>query len=113
MLTSFANLKIKTKILSGFICVLAILATVSLMGFLAFGNVAESSQTFAQRVTVVGIARDIDRDFVDMRRHVREFALAGREENAKAAGDAAKLVGAKLAEGLATIKNPERHKKVD
>jgi methyl-accepting chemotaxis protein len=112
MFSIFTNLKIKTKLLLGFACVLAILGTVSLMGFFAFGEVAESSGAYAQRVAVVGIARDIDREFVEMRRQVREFALVGKEDNAKAAETAADLVRLKIEEGLATIKNPERHKKI-
>ncbi len=109
----FANLRIKSKIIFGFVCVLTILAMVSLMGFLAFGTVAESSQTYAQRVAVVGIARDIDREFLALRRHVREFAHTGHEDETKAAADVVRLIRTKIDEGLATIKNPERRKKID
>ena len=59
----FTNRRISTKILIGFAVVLALTAVISAMSYLGFGKVSTGFDTFRQRVTVVGIARDVDREF--------------------------------------------------
>ena len=64
----FTNRKINAKIMIGFAVVLALLAVLSAISYRGFGNVSTGFETFRQRVTVVGIVRDIDREFVALRR---------------------------------------------
>lgn len=73
----FVDRKIDAKIAFGFGCVLLITAVISYMAYSAFGRVAESFATYAQRVEGITIARDVDREFLAFRRFVREFALTG------------------------------------
>ena len=60
----FTNRKINTKIMIGFAVVLALTAILSALSYRGFGKVSEGFETFKQRVTVVGIVRDVDREFV-------------------------------------------------
>lgn len=106
--SAFANLKVQVKVLIGFACVLAILAGLSVKGYLSFDVVHEEFGTFSQRVGVVGIARDIDRSVLDMRRNVREFATLGIEERAVEARKIAAQLHQEFLKGLSTIRNPER-----
>ena len=108
----FTNRKINTKIMIGFAIVLALTALLSAMSYRGFGKVSEGFDTFKQRVTVVGIVRDIDREFVSLRRFVREFALSGDEALIEPAQKQRAKVTAKITEGLNEIKNPERHQKI-
>jgi methyl-accepting chemotaxis protein len=108
----FTNRKISTKILIGFAIVLALTAVISAMSYLGFGRVSAGFDTFRQRVTVVGIVRDVDREFVALRRFVREFALSGDEALIEPAQKQKMAVNAKIGEGVKEIKNPERHKKM-
>src|SRR5882724_2954121 len=108
----FTNRRISTKILIGFAIVLALTAVISAMSYLGFGKVSTGFDTFRQRVTVVGIARDVDREFVALRRYVREFSLSGDETLVEPAQKQRKMVTARIGEGLSEIKNPERHKKM-
>ena len=71
-LSLIANRAIGTKIDIGFACVLAILAAVSVTAYFSFHTSAEGFLTYAQRVSVVGIARDADRSFLNVRRFVRQ-----------------------------------------
>src|SRR3954471_14252301 len=73
----FTNRRISTKIAVGFAAVLALTAVLSAMSYTGFGKVAHGFEIFNQRVTVVGIARQVDRDFVSFRRFVREYSLSG------------------------------------
>ena len=75
----FTNRKINTKIMIGFAVVLALTAVLSAMSYRGFGKVSEGFETFKQRVTVVGIVRDIDRGIRRHRPFVREFSLSGDE----------------------------------
>jgi methyl-accepting chemotaxis protein len=108
----FTNRKISTKIPIGFAIVLALTAVISAMSYLGFGRVSAGFDTFRQRVTVVGIVRDVDREFVALRRFVREFALSGDEALIEPAQKQKMAVNAKIGEGVKEIKNPERHKKM-
>jgi len=108
----FTNRKISTKILIGFVIVLALTAVISAMSYLGFGKVSTGFDTFRQRVTAVGIVRDVDREFVALRRYVREFSLSGDETLIEPAQKQRMMVTAKIGEGLKEIKNPERHKKM-
>jgi methyl-accepting chemotaxis protein len=104
---------ISTKIGLGFACVLAILAIVSTMAWSAFESSAEGIATYTQRVTVVGLARDIDRSFLNLRRFVREYAFTGQEANVEAAKQEQVNLNALLKQGLEVIANPERHQRVE
>ncbi len=99
---------IKTKMLAGFASVLVILLAVAGIGYWRFLGVAGSLHEYVQRVDVVRFSRDIDREFAEMRRHVREFAMAGDPAEATAAATFAEQVRTSITDGMAIIKNPER-----
>ncbi len=109
-LSLIANRAIGTKIDIGFACVLAILAVVSVTAYFSFHTSAEGFSTYAQRVSVVGIARDADRSFLNVRRFVRDYASAGVESNVEAVKRELASLQPLLQRGLAEIKNPERHR---
>src|SRR4051794_31360017 len=105
--------KISTKVVLGFVCVLAILGTVSGMAYFAFRSSAEGFVLYAQRVAVVGIARDIDRSFLNLRRFVREYAFTNVGSNIESAKTEEVILRGLLQKGLAEIKNPERHRRLE
>jgi methyl-accepting chemotaxis protein len=109
----FTNRKISTKVSTGFVCVLAILAVISTMAWTSFRSSAENFNSYTQRVTTVGLARDIDRSFLNIRRFVREFAFTSAEENVVAAKAEEATLRALLQQGLNEIKNPERRRRVE
>ena len=108
-----ADLKVGIKIAIGFAAVLAILAVASTTSYVAFQSSADGFQTYAQRVTTVGIARDVDRTFLAFRRFVREYALTSDEKNYENANKEAANLRPLLKQGLDEIKNPERHQKIE
>jgi methyl-accepting chemotaxis protein len=108
----FADRRIGIKIAIGFSCVLAITATISAISYLAFGVVATSFEAYGQRVQVVGIVRDVDREFLAMRRYVREYAVTGHEDEVKSAQSRRKSVTDAIADAVREIKNPERNAKM-
>jgi methyl-accepting chemotaxis protein len=105
-----ANRAIGTKVAIGFACVLAILAIVSGTAYLSFHTSAEGFATYVQRVSVVGIARDVDRGFLNLRRFARDYASSGIESNIESATKEQASLRPLLQQGLAEIKNPERHR---
>jgi methyl-accepting chemotaxis protein len=108
-----ASMSIKTKVTLGFGLVLAILLAVAATSYLQFLGAADSFRIYAQRVSVVSVSRDIDRNFLEMRRNVREFALTGVAEDATAALASADLVRAAIAKGLATSHVAERRRRLE
>ncbi len=109
----FTDRKINTKVGFGFACVLAIMAVVSVTAWSAFRSSAEGFSTYAQRVMIVGIARDVDRSFINLRRFVREYSFIGLEADAESAKKEAVTLRALLQQGLNEIKNPERHQRIE
>jgi methyl-accepting chemotaxis protein len=103
---------IKTRMLAGFACVLLILLAVAGIGCWRFQGVAGSLQAYVQRVSEVEASRIIDREFTDMRRHVREFAFGGDPNEAAQAIVSANRVKAAIDRGLAVAVNPERHQRM-
>ena len=105
-----ANRGIAMKIGLGFGCVLALLAIVSFTAYHSFQTAENGFATYLQRVTEVAIARDVDRSFLNLRRFVREYAFTGVESNVDAANKEQASLRPRLQQGLAEIKDPERHR---
>ena len=110
---SLTDRSIGTKVGLGFACVLVLLAVVSGTAYLSFQTSSQGLQYLCAAVTVVGIAREVDRSFLNMRRFVREFAPAGGESNVEAANKEQAVLQPLFQQGLAEIKNPERHRLLD
>ncbi|MEW6451647.1 MAG: methyl-accepting chemotaxis protein [Pseudomonadota bacterium] len=108
----FHNRKIASKIAIGFTLVLVITAAISVMAYSSFMKVEHGFETFNQRVTVVGIARELDREFLAFRRFVREYAVTGNEDDVAAANKGREILKVAIGKGLAEIKNPERAAKM-
>jgi methyl-accepting chemotaxis protein len=108
----FAERKLNTKVLSGSAIILTILIGISATAGLSLQKISGEFDLYSRRVLVAGSTAAVERDFQVMRRHVREFALVGHEEEAKAAAELATSVRAEFDKALATIQSPERHKKM-
>jgi len=108
-----ADRKFNTKIALGFACVLAILAAVSGTAWFAFRASADGLATYAQRVAVVDIARDIDRTFLNLRRFVREFAFTGVEANVASAKQEQAALHGLLKQGLDLVQSPDQRRRLE
>ena len=108
----FSNRRISTKISVGFAVVLVLTAILAVMSYRGFGQVLQGFETFAQRVKVVGIAREVDRGFVAFRRFVREYSVSGDDKLVTEARTRQQALANSIRQGIDEIKNPERHKKI-
>jgi methyl-accepting chemotaxis protein len=108
----FNDRKLATKIALGFACILLVMATLSTIAYLSFSKLAQGFAAYNQRVTVVGLVREIDRAFMAYRRFVREYALTGADAAHKQADKEYAVFRDWLAQASATIKNPERAAKI-
>ncbi|HYI72595.1 MAG TPA: HAMP domain-containing methyl-accepting chemotaxis protein [Skermanella sp.] len=90
--TAFDNTKVRTKISLASGMVLVVLVGLSAQSCVSFNRVNHEFDTYVHSVSVVDAARDIDRDMIDLRRHVREYAFTGHAESA----DKARAVIAQL-----------------
>jgi methyl-accepting chemotaxis protein len=108
----FSNRRIGTKISVGFAVVLVLTAILAVMSYRGFGEVLQGFETFAQRVKVVGIAHEVDRGFVAFRRFVREYSVSGDDKLVSEARARQQALANSIRQGIAEIKNPERHRKI-
>ncbi|MGH6883471.1 MAG: MCP four helix bundle domain-containing protein, partial [Hypericibacter sp.] len=72
-----ANMKIRTRVILGFLCVLAILAAIALVGFFGFSKVATEFANYTDVVNIASDAQTIERNLTDLRRHVEMFVETG------------------------------------
>ncbi len=103
---------ISTKIAVGFASVLFITLILAIVAFFSFTTINTKFETYAQRVYVVELVTDIDRNFLWLRRFTREFGINGEPKNLEGAAKQHDLVGKAINAGLAEIKNPERSAKI-
>jgi methyl-accepting chemotaxis protein len=106
------NLKVKSKILGGFAPVLAILTAVGGTGYWSLTQAESQFSTYEQRVTVQGMASEIEKDISNIRRNAREYGYTGNPDRLTQAREIAGELKAEVEKALAEIHNPERHQKM-
>ena len=103
----FANLKVATKTLLGFIAVLIVLVVVSVWSFISLVNINTDFDLYSARAVVRKAVGDAESSFQKLRRVAREFAFTSTNENVAAATAGSKDVQAKFEAALAVVKVPE------
>ncbi len=109
----FDDLRIGYKISFGFISILIILGIVSGSAYFALSRVTSGFEEFDQRVFVASIAKDSDRNLLNVRRYVREYLLLGSEENIKRAQEHLDALRQTVDLGLDIVKNSERRRRME
>ncbi|MGL4397250.1 MAG: hypothetical protein ACRCS9_11970, partial [Hyphomicrobium sp.] len=108
----FNDMKINSKLLLGFSLVLSLLIAISALSYVTLLSSSDKFHDYAQRVRVVGIARDVDREFGAFQSLVREFAITGDAADADLALKKKSEVADLIKLGIAEIKNPDRLQKM-
>ncbi len=109
----FVNLNIKAKVLVALVGVLVIMVVISGSAIWSFNAAKSEVEAYSQRVTVVSLAEELDRDVLELRLHAREYGLVGTEEDAVKVRSIAELVRKDIAAALNDIKEFERHQRVE
>ncbi|EWY37060.1 hypothetical protein N825_21685 [Skermanella stibiiresistens SB22] len=78
---AFDNTRIQTKIGLASGMVLVVMTGLSAQSCVSLNRINHEFDTYAGSVEVVDAARVIDRDMVDLRRHVREYAFTGHPDS--------------------------------
>jgi len=102
------SMGIKAKIVAGFAVVLVILIAVAGISAWNFSAIRAQVENYSQRVEVVGIARQLDRDAIDLRRNAREFALTGHVDDARTTREIADSIRKQIRRAHDVMRNPER-----
>nr|WP_245430966.1 methyl-accepting chemotaxis protein [Rhodoplanes roseus] len=104
----YTDRKIGTKIAIGFALVLVGMAVIALQARSGFGAVDESLAAYVQRNRVAEIARDIDREFVGLRRVMIEYIGNPTDARLATVQERRQRVQAALDHGLREVRAPER-----
>lgn len=102
-----ADLKIGAKISLGFGSVLAVMAIMSAVAFLGVANINSGFEKVHQRSQIVRTVRNIERDFLNMRRNVREYADTGGERALTDAHKYQKLAAESIDGAIAGTSEPD------
>ena len=109
----FGNLNIKAKVLVGLAGVLVIMAVISGMAVWSFTSSKSEVEAYSQRVKVVSLAGELDRDVLELRLYARDYGLMGVEEDAVKVRAIGELVRKDIAAALNEIKDIERHQRIE
>ncbi|MFL9828182.1 methyl-accepting chemotaxis protein [Rhodoplanes sp. SY1] len=104
----YTDRRIATKISIGFALVLVFVAAIALQARNGFATVDDSLAVYVQRNTVAGLARDIDRAFVGLRRVFGEYIADPSDKRLETVQERRARVQATLDRALAEVKAPER-----
>lgn len=77
--STFQNLKILTKTLIGFGCVLAVLIVVAIVGFVGLARTSNDLTHYVAAVELFGDAADIERDLLELRSHIDTYIRTADE----------------------------------
>ena len=102
----FLNLKVKTKIFSGFAVVLAVLIAVSAFGYNGFVSVSHDIDEYTEMVEEASLIARIEAQFLKLRSHAREFSNTGHEDDAKAVHDIEGQLYPMMDEAMKHLKEP-------
>ena len=104
---------LRARILLGNTIVLTILIAVSLAGYMTFRQTALNVETYAQYVEKRDLARQLDRDVVNLQRFVHEYGLRGRDSDARNADAAIKTFQSDLAVAKDTITDSQHTRMIN
>jgi methyl-accepting chemotaxis protein len=112
VLKFFSDSKISIKIAIGFGVVLTLTLALSVAASWSLNRIEAKFVDVGHKVLISSIVRDIDRDFLAMRRLVRDYGHTGEIRFHEEAGKRRQVVANEIAGALKEIRNPERHGKM-
>ncbi|MDB5509765.1 MAG: mcpA [Hyphomicrobiales bacterium] len=111
-LPGFGHLKVGTRIACGFAAVVLLLAAACGWSYVSIDKIDDAFENFGRRGLIESHVRDIDRDFLDYRRFVREFALSGQSSALDGARKAEAKARESINAALEEFRVPARRAKV-
>lgn len=100
------TLRLRQKIIAGFVVVLAISSASFIVAYIGFERVSAAVTAFRQSVAEADLARNIDHHLDRYRLLANYYVVTGKEEDSKAALEAEKSLKAVLESGLAKTQAP-------
>ncbi|WP_151175458.1 methyl-accepting chemotaxis protein [Hypericibacter terrae] len=100
LMAGLANMKVKTKVLSGFGLVLLLLAGVSAISFMGFSSISSQFGDYSTAVGVAADAGEIERDVVKLRRNIDNYVGMRDSTAAKDAAEVEKKLQEEIDAGL-------------
>jgi CHASE3 domain sensor protein len=110
---AFANLPIKTKIVSGFAGMLVILGGALWISHSGGQAVERAFGEYAHRVGTAAAVSQVELEFQQLRRVTREYALQGAQQDADAALAMARTLRATIDHAAGQIRDPSRAAKIE
>ncbi len=96
LITTISNLRVRTKMLAGFGCVLTILAGVGAASVISLERIAAADELINHYTEALNLADDIDINMGEARLAVREFMQTRNEARVKAAQDSFAVIRTKI-----------------
>jgi methyl-accepting chemotaxis protein len=110
---SLSNMKIRTKLLAGFMLVLLILVAVGAVGYFSSTTVSAALASMLGRAKASEAVAGIDRQIVALRWSVGQYHATGEERTRAAVEAEVKSIQAGIAEARELLATPERQAKLD
>ena len=82
--STFANMSLRAKILSGFSVIVAILLLLSALSFVNLTRISSGVHSYSEAVHQASLAAKIETEFLRLNGHAREYAARGSQKDAEA-----------------------------
>ncbi|NEW87498.1 MULTISPECIES: HAMP domain-containing methyl-accepting chemotaxis protein [Rhodopseudomonas] len=104
----FTNRKIGFKIAIGFAAVQVLMAVLAILNYTNFGKLGDAFSSFDQRVGVVDAVRNVEQNFTNFRRTVREYSLTGEDTLIAEAGKRRAELQDNIQQAMQLVRDPGR-----
>jgi CHASE3 domain sensor protein len=108
MFFRFGGLRLGTRVMAGFGCVLLLLLLVGGGSVLVFQRVSTGVEQFKQRVAVARLIAQVNSDTAQLHQRVRAFAVSGDPGQREAVQELQDALGARIERGLTLIRSPDQ-----
>jgi methyl-accepting chemotaxis protein len=109
----FLRVTLGVRVLSGFAVVIALCGVLAGISYFGLAAISDDFDVYMQRKDTRKVMAEAEKDFLELRRQAREYAITGHEQNRKSAEAAAQTLRNRLAESKASIKQPESRARLE
>lgn len=103
----YTNLKIRTKVMGGFMALMAVLIIVSGIGYFGFEATNREMDEYSNVVEEAALVGQIETEFLKLQNYANEFANRGRKEDAEMVKVLATKLSPQIELSLALINDAE------
>jgi methyl-accepting chemotaxis protein len=107
-----SSMKIKFKILSGFLMILTIMAVIAGFGYFGFVRIGHDIEQYGEYVEEASLIGEIETEFLKLRNYARQFTQDGNEKDAEKVAELEKEIRPMIKTAFENLKKAEHREEM-